>query len=335
MTTSNLQVVLQKLTDKKDQLQKLRPLSADYLKNLAEWFKVELTYNSNAIEGNTLNRRETALVIEKGVTVKGKTLTEHLEATNHAEAIDYVKDLAANTKQQDLTKQDVMNIHKLILQKIDDENAGKYRNVPVAIAGSDVELPDPLKVPELMEEFFTWLKTKSDTHPAIVAADAHYKLVRIHPYVDGNGRTARLLMNLLLMQANYPITVIGNDKREDYINALEKAHMTSDLDDFYSLVVKAVDSSLDVYLGNKKPRGVKEERLFKIGELARVSNVPTSTVRFWTNEGLLKVAKTTEGGYRWFNESSLKTVEKIKELQAKRLTLDEIKTEINKANLTS
>lgn len=335
MMTSNLQVTLQKLTDKKDQLQKLRPLSADYLKNLAEWFKVELTYNSNAIEGNTLNRRETALVIEKGVTVKGKTLTEHLEATNHAEAIDYVKDLAANTKQQDLTKQDVMNIHKLILQKIDDENAGKYRNVPVAIAGSDVELPDPLKVPELMEEFFTWLKSKSDTHPVIVAAAAHYKLVRIHPFVDGNGRTARLLMNLLLMQANYPITVIGNDKREDYVNALEKAHTTGDLNDFYSLVIKAVDSSLDVYLGSKKPRGVKEERLLKIGELARVSDTPTSTIRFWTNEGLLKVAKTTEGGYRWFNESSLKTVEKIKELQAKRLTLDEIKAEINKANLTS
>lgn len=335
MVTSNLQATLQKLTDKKDQLQKLRPLSADYLKNLAEWFKVELTYNSNAIEGNTLNRRETALVIEKGVTVKGKTLTEHLEATNHAEAIDYVKDLAANTKQQDLTRQDMMNIHKLILQKIDDENAGKYRNAPVAIAGSDVELPDPLKVPELMEEFFTWLKSKSDTHPVIIAADAHYKLVRIHPFIDGNGRTARLLMNLLLMQANYPITVIGNDKREDYINALEKAHMTGDLDDFYSLVIKAVDSSLDVYLGNKKPRGVKEERLLKIGEMARLSDVPTSTIRFWTNEGLLKVAKTSEGGYRWFNESSLKTVEKVKELQAKRLTLDEIKAEINKANLTS
>lgn len=335
MVNSNLQVTLQNITDKKKKLQKLRPLSADHLKNLAEWFKVELTYNSNAIEGNTLNRRETALVIEKGVTVKGKTLTEHLEATNHAEAIDYVKDLAANTKRVDLTKQDVMNIHKLILQKIDDENAGKYRATPVAIAGSDVELPDPLKVSELMEEFFVWLKSKSNVHPVIIAADAHYKLVRIHPFVDGNGRTARLLMNLLLMQANYPVTVIGNDKREDYINALEKAHTTNDLNDFYSLVIKAVDSSLDVYLGNKKPRGVKEERLLKIGELARSSDVPTSTIRFWTNEGLLKVAKTTEGGYRWFNESSLDTVKKIKELQAQRLTIDEIKVEINKAKLTS
>lgn len=335
MVNSNLQVTLQNITDKKKKLQKLRPLSADHLKNLAEWFKVELTYNSNAIEGNTLNRRETALVIEKGVTVKGKTLTEHLEATNHAEAIDYVKDLAANTKRVDLIKQDVMNIHKLILQKIDDENAGKYRAIPVAIAGSDVELPDPLKVPELMDEFFVWLRSKSNAHPVIIAADAHYKLVRIHPFVDGNGRTARLLMNLLLMQANYPVTVIGNDKREDYINALEKAHTTNDLSDFYSLVIKAVDSSLDVYLGNKKPRGVKEERLLKIGELARSSDVPTSTIRFWTNEGLLKVAKTTEGGYRWFNESSLDTVKKIKELQAQRLTIDEIKVEINKAKLTS
>ncbi len=118
MVTSNLQLTLQNLTDKKDKLQKLRPLSADYLKNLAEWFKVELTYNSNAIEGNTLNRRETALVIEKGVTVKGKTLTEHLEVTNHAEAIDYIKELAVNTKRRDLTKQDIMNIHKLILNSL-------------------------------------------------------------------------------------------------------------------------------------------------------------------------------------------------------------------------
>lgn len=328
MNTLNLQVALRHLTDKKTQLQKMRPLSADYLKNLAEWFRVELTYNSNAIEGNTLNRRETALVIEKGITVKGKTLTEHLEATNHAEAIDYVKDLAINAERTDLTKPDVLDIHKLILQKIDDSNAGKYRNIPVAISGSDVELPDPLKIPELMDDFFTWLKGKNTDHPAIIAADAHYKLVRIHPFVDGNGRTARLLMNLLLMQAGYPITVIGNDRREEYINALEKAHLSGDMDDFYMLIMKAVDSSLDVYLGNKKPRGVKEVRLLKIGELARVAGIPVSTIRFWTNEGILKVTKTTQGGYRWYSESAVDRIEQIKELQVKRLTIAEIKREL-------
>lgn len=328
MAQSNSHLDLSKLTAKLVKLAKVRPLSTDYLKNLEEWFRVELTYNSNAIEGNTLNRRETAMVIEKGITVKGKTLIEHLEATNHAEAIDYVKELAASTKRIELTKLDVLNIHKLILQKIDDRNAGKYRNIPVAISGSDVELPDPMLVPEQMDKFFAWLKGKSDDHPVIIAADAHYKLVTIHPFVDGNGRTARLLMNLLLMEAGYPITVIGNDKREEYINSLEKAQTTGDMTDFYGVVVRAVDSSLDVYLGNKKPKGVKEERLLKIGELAKATGLPTSTIRYWTKEGLLKVAKTSEGGYRWYAESAAETVEKIKVLQVNRRTLDEIKREL-------
>lgn len=309
-------------------MQKLRPLPADYLKNLEDWFRVELTYNSNAIEGNNLNRRETALVIEKGITVKGKTLTEHLEATNHAEAIDYIKGLATETKRTKLTKLDVLNIHKLILQKIDQQNAGKYRATNVALAGSDVVLPESVKVPELMEEFFAWLKAKNSDHPVLIAADAHYKLVRIHPFVDGNGRAARLLMNLLLMRVGYPITVIGNDRREEYIDALEKAHLIDDMTDFYMLIAQAVDNSLDIYLGTKKPKGVKEERLLRIGELARAVNLPTSTIRFWTNGGLLKVAKTTEGGYRWYGEGSVDVIERIKALQAKRLTLDEIKQQL-------
>lgn len=329
MHPPSLQSTLNIITEKKGQLQKLRALSADYLKNLENWFRVELTYNSNAIEGNTLNRRETALVIEKGITVKGKTLTEHLEAINHAEALDYIKDLAGKTKRTQLTKTDTLNIHKLILQKIDDKNAGKYRDIPVTISCSDVDLPNPYKVPELMESFFTWLRAKNDNHPVLIAADAHYKLVRIHPFIDGNGRTARLLMSLLLIQAGYPIAIIGNDKREDYINALEKAHQTEDMEDFYLLVSKAMNSSLDIYLGTKKPKGVKEERLLKIGELANMCDLPTSTIRFWTQKGLLKVAKTTKSGYRWYSENSVGKIKQIQELQNKRLTIDEIKQKLN------
>src|SRR3989344_5437444 len=190
--------ILSKLTDKKRRLDHFRPLPPELVKNLDEWFKVELTFTSNAIEGNTLTRAETALVLEKGITVKGKGLNEHLEAKNHAEALDYVKTLVSK-KRQDLTENDILEIHRLILSKIEADNAGRYRTQHARLTQSDVVLPNPVKIPELMQEFITWLVGDNFDHIVKIAADAHYKLVSIHPFSDGNGRTARLLMNLLLM----------------------------------------------------------------------------------------------------------------------------------------
>ena len=195
--------ILAILEEKKKRLDNFRPFSPDLAANLHEWFKIELTYTSNAIEGNTLSRAETALVLEKGIAVDGKTLQEHLEAVNHAQAFDWIMQ-RINTTQQDLTERTLLELHQLILQKVDDTNAGRYRTVPVRIAGSTVIMPNAMKVPELMEEFVSWLQTTKD-NPLILAVDAHLKLVSIHPFVDGNGRTARLLMNLLLMQVGYPI----------------------------------------------------------------------------------------------------------------------------------
>jgi len=243
--------ILTELTRKKLLLDKYKPLPKEIEKNLEEWFRIELTYTSNAIEGNTLTRQETALVVEKGITVGGKSITEHLEAINHAEAFTFIERLAKEKTKEQLTKHDILDIHQHILRKIDDINAGRLRTVAVRIAGSTTILPNPIKVPELMDEFITWLQTTTD-HPAKVAADAHFKLVTIHPFVDSNGRTARLLMNLIFLQAGFPPTAIQKEERKEYIDALETGQTNGNLNAYYALIYRAVDRSLDVYLETLK-----------------------------------------------------------------------------------
>src|SRR3972149_11829389 len=174
---------LKLLTDKKQRLDAFRPLPPELVKNLDEWFKIELTYTSNAIEGNTLTRAETALVVEKGITVQGKSLKEHLEATNHAEALDYIKTLVSK-KRQDLTENDILDIHKTILQKIEENHAGRYEHSSTAyrtqharLTGSETILPNPVKIPDLMKAFIDWLTDNKADHSVKIAADAHFRLV--------------------------------------------------------------------------------------------------------------------------------------------------------------
>jgi len=239
--------LIAKLSKKKKILDSYKPLPPELVKNLEEWFRVELTYTSNAIEGNTLSRQETAMVIEKGLTVEGKSIQEHLEATNHSEALSFLNKLA-DKKRSHLKLMDILDIHRLILQKIDNTNAGRMRTVEVRIAGSEVKMPNSLKVPKLMDDFINWLSGDNRDHSAKVAADAHFKLVSIHPFVDGNGRTARLLMNLLLMQDGYPPALIRKEDRRAYINSIEHAQRGGSINDFYKLIYEAVGRSLDIYL---------------------------------------------------------------------------------------
>ena len=213
---------------------------------MQEWFRIELTYNSNALEGNTLTKRETALVVEEGLTIGGKSLKDHLEAINHAYALDYIKELATK-KRSEITLTDILNIHRLILKGIDDAHAGAVRKIQVKISGSDVTLPDPLKVPELMQDFMQWLQTTHED-PRIVAALAHFKLVAIHPFVDGNGRVARLLMNLLLMQSGYPPAIIEKEKKKEYIDAIVAAEKHADFEKLYMFIFQPVGKSFDIYI---------------------------------------------------------------------------------------
>jgi Fic family protein len=323
-----------KLTEKKKILDKHRPFDAALVKNLEEWFRIELTYTSNAIEGNTLSRAETALVVEKGLTIGGKTIAEHLEATNTAAALDFVKE-QIKRKTSDLREKDILKIHEIILDKIDKENAGIYRRVPVRISGSAVVLPNPRKVQTLMDELFSWLKKENKMHALELAAEAHYRFVTIHPFVDGNGRSARLLMNMILMMRGYPAAIIRKNDRLAYIKSLEKAQLVNDegqekeiaKNDYFKLIAAAVDRSLNIYLRaidgeTEKP---ESEKLLKIGELAKATNQTVPTIRHWTKEGLLQVAEVTQSGYQMYDERMVERVKKILEMKEKRMTIGEIK----------
>ena len=277
---------LTRLTVKKQRLDTFRPLPPELVKNLDEWFKIELTYTSNAIEGNTLTRAETALVVEKRLTVQGKSLTEHLEATNHVEALEYIKTLVGK-KRQDITEDDIMNIHRLILNKIEAGSAGRYRTQHARLTETDVVLPNPVKVPDLMEEFAKWLVSETKDHIVKISANAHYKLVSIHPFSDGNGRTSRLLMNLTLMQEGYPPAIIRKEDRLAYINSLEKAQKGHGLDDFYNLIYEAVDRSLDIYLEAIEP----EQRFYTTEEVAKLLQVDPESVRRYVRKGKLRAVK--------------------------------------------
>jgi Fic family protein len=319
-------MVFDKLTDKKNQLDTYRPMPDALVRNLDDWFRIELTYTSNAIEGNTLTRRETALVVEKGLTVGGKSLTEHLEATNHAHALDWVREQISR-RPSDLRIKDILHLHNVILRGIDGHNAGHFRSVAVRISGSTTVLPNPHKVPDLMDGFIGWLQSASDLHPAELAAEAHYRLVSIHPFVDGNGRTARLLMNMILLMQGYPAAIIRKQERLAYIGALETAQTGGTKDDYYKIINRAINRSLDIYL--KAVRGKTQEsmndKLMKLGALAKAVGETNSTIRHWVKSGLIDIAEITPSGYQLFAHDMIKRVEQIKTLKAKRYSLREIK----------
>ena len=319
-----------RIAEKKKILDGSRPLPSALIRNLDEWFRIELTYTSNAIEGNTLTRRETALVVEKGITVGGKSLVEHLEAINHASALDWVKDKVTSNPSK-LAEEDILCMHKMILKGIDDDNAGYYRDVPVRIAGSSVILPNFRKVPDLMSEFIDWLKVSVDLNPVLLAAEAHYRLVSIHPFTDGNGRTARLLMNMLLMMFGYPPAIIRKRDRLGYIGSLEKAQLGGSKDDYFKTISKSVDRSLDIYLKAAKGEDLSYStghRLLKIGELAKEAGESNSTIRHWAKEKLLEVAEVTKSGYQLYSTDMIERIKLIQSLKAERLTLEEIREKV-------
>lgn len=234
-----------KVDELNNKLNSKRPFSKETLKSLRNSINLEWTYNSNGIEGNTLTLRETQIVLE-GITVGGKTLREHLEAINHEKAIEYIEDLV---KEKDpVTEWNIKNIHQLVLKEIDDKNAGKYRSENVAIMGATHTPPDHLIVPELMEKLILNYQKWNKYHPIIKAALIHGELVKIHPFIDGNGRTSRLVMNLSLMNSGYLPVIIKKENRLEYYNALDKAHTTGDYTDFVKLVTNLEIEMINKYL---------------------------------------------------------------------------------------
>ena len=238
--------LIDQIAAKKAELDRLRPLSPRALANLDHVYDLELTYTSNAIEGNTLTQVETNLVIEQGVTIGGKKLKDHLEAIDHYEAIGYVRDLARQATP--LGESDVRNLHALVMKRSDPEIAGAY-----ATSGRYVNtdagrrtFPSPAEVPALMGDFAGWLAGAPAT-PATAFA-AHRRLVDIHPFNDGNGRTARLLMNLVLLRGGYPPIAVRPADRLSYVQALQQAQRGGGDEAFQRLLYERLDASLLEYL---------------------------------------------------------------------------------------
>lgn len=241
--------MLDELRDKKARLDALRPLSQEALAQLDAWYDVELTYTSNAIEGNTLTRQETAIVLEKGLTVRDKPLKDHQEAVDHLEALRFVRELVEQDRP--ITETDVRDIHQLIVGSTLKAEAGKCSQYRRRIAGSMVVFPNPVKIPALMEEFGHWLSAASPS--AEIAIEAHLRLVSIHPFSDGNGRTARLLMNLLLLKAGYPPLVVRPEGRADYIDSIENHQLHQDTGDYEVFMLNHLIASFDDYFRFLEP----------------------------------------------------------------------------------
>lgn len=272
---------------------------------LHKWLETELAYTSNNIEGNTLTRKETELVIDRGITTGEKPLKDYLEAKNHAEAFRYI--LEVLSKKNEISQDDILKIHSIILKGINDSFAGRYRNISVRISGGSVILPNPMKVPDLMAEFEKYLKEEKDVIKRAIMA--HFKFVSIHPFVDGNGRVGRLIMNLILLQNGlWPIIVRPRDRKK-YINSIEKGQLTQDLTAYLEFMYKALERSLDTYIDIFHPK-TEETKLLKIGEFAKAVGVPISTVRYWLRIGKIAPVSKTSGDFMLFSREQATQLKK-------------------------
>ena len=247
--TEEVEALLSKIDDLHQRWLSCRPLQSTQLAKMNDYFNTQYTYESNQIEGNTLTLQETHLVINEGLTISGKSMREHLEAVNHKEAIDFVRDLV--TGKEDLSPRTLLEIHRLILKTIDSDNAGRFRSVPVRIMGSRHEPPQPYLLDKLMEEYHEFYgRFKNVIHPVILAAEMHERLVSIHPFIDGNGRTSRLVMNLILLSHGYTVTSLKGSEaaRLEYYRALEATQVDNDPSIFHDLICRAVIESLEAHL---------------------------------------------------------------------------------------
>ena len=214
--------IYKKIDKIRSKIDKYRPFEGHLLEQARAYYRVRLTYTSNAIEGNSLTESETKTLLEYGLTVGGKPLRDTFETLGHAKAYDFAFSLLKNSG---VTENDILTMHRMFYGGIDEKNAGVYRAVPIIVTGSKYGASKPHKIKGDMDELFRWVNiAKSSLHPVELAAGAHKRFAFIHPFIDGNGRIARLIMNVILIQNGYIPAVIPPVLRQEYISLLEKAH---------------------------------------------------------------------------------------------------------------
>ncbi|HET9921277.1 MAG TPA: Fic family protein [Ktedonobacteraceae bacterium] len=291
-----------RLLRKKAQLDRYRPLPRDTVQRLNDDLRVFLTYHSNAIEGNTLTLRETQMVIDYGLTVHGHPLREYLEAANHAEAYNYV--LALVDKREPLTRETILSLHGLTMDKI-LEVAGQFRTVSVSIRGANMTPPPAYQVESLMRQWVGWVEGEGlEYEPVIRAAIAHHGFEAVHPFIDGNGRVGRLLLNLMLMREGYPPALLLRDWRVRYIQALDTAN-TGTYSPLANLIGQAVEAGLDLYL--QSCVALPDDKYQLLSNLAQPSGYSAQYLGWLVRQGRIEAVKR---GGRWY--STLEAVEKYK-----------------------
>jgi len=295
------QALLKRIDEKKALIDKQRPLSAKVVAKIREQFAIEMTYNSNAIEGNRLTLQETYLVISEGITVKGKSLKDHLEAKNHFEAIHFLYELIEKDKRHTVSEHLIRSLQQLIVSESDPEVAGKYRTGNVMITGSKHTPPEAYDVQKLMQNLVGWIRVNAKKlHPVVLAAIAHHKITHIHPFFDGNGRTARLLMNLLLMQQGYPLVVILKNDRKKYYAALDKADQ-GDYNLIEKFIGQAVERSMNLYLKAFPAQKKTGEKLVPLSILASTTRFSEKYLNLLARSGKLEAHKE---GRNWVSSSA-------------------------------
>ncbi len=290
MTYINQQLK-QRVDEKFRRLQKLRPLPSIAVAKLREQFSIEMTYNSNAIEGNRLSLKETYLIIAEGITIKGKSFKDHLEAKDHYEALNYLYELIEHDKRHTVSESLIRNLQQIIVRDTDSDDAGVYRTGNVAITGSSHKPPEAFEVSDLMRNLIIWLRdNKNKLHPIELAAIAHHRLVNIHPFFDGNGRTARLFMNLLLMQDGYPLVMILKNDRKKYYQTLELADR-GNLKPFVAFVAQAIERSLNIYLRTLVPVKSKSEKYLSLSEISGQIDFSEKYLNLLARQGKIEAHK--------------------------------------------
>lgn len=250
-----------------------------------------MTYNSNGIEGNSLTLHETFLVIQEGITIKGKPLKDHLEAKDHQLALEFLYELIAKDHRATVSERLIRQLHQLVLQKNDPEWAGVYRNGPVAITGAKHRPPEATDVSGMMHELVRWItKQQTELHPIELAALVHHQLTAIHPFFDGNGRTSRLLMNVLLLREGFPLTIVLKNDRKKYDRVLAQAD-EGKKEPLVRFIAQCAERSLDMYLRALSPTSKKSERYIALEALSRQSDYSAKYLNLLARSGKLEAHK--------------------------------------------
>jgi len=294
----------ERIVEKKIRLEEKRPLPSSFVNRLRKELMIEYTYDSNAIEGSTLTLNETRLVIEEGITIGNKPLREVQGAKNHPEAIEFIENLVYNS--EEITEEKILHLHEIILKGIEPD-AGKYRTSGVIITGAMFTPPRSSEIPELIRELIDWLnKNIEEYSPIELAARFHHKIVTIHPFSEGNGRTARLLLNAILMKNGYPFLInITNKDRAKYLETLQESDL-GNLEAFVNFIARSSERILDIYLNT-----IEEPEILTLKQASEVSPYSIDYLSLLVRRGRIAAFKK---GNKWMitKEELIKYVNEMK-----------------------